>query len=735
MNTKQIADFKKVATWVENLRADLNKNTIPGINQFRKLAGWYDLIKVATPDSDFEQSFFQLAYEKLQDKLNNLLPYLVGFEIVNKSDDGTKALGVFGFKSNNNQIIYVPAFFVNGTVKGIDIMYSKNNEQFYPLNEDFAEMFLKDDATGIGDASHESRKQIAQGTQPTDMRDLVRPPRTGKVSYASVMDFVEDGDDMTKQAFHKMFAENDSYMESVLRFYPLEKVAKVLVPTKKEAGMALSIRIFTASSIPIGAPEEVKSQIATKGYCIQDSRLEEAKSKFGLVKYPELFTNPTDSGFYSYLTSSGNIRYGMIFTKLTKLNPHFATDEVIILDLKSGNSYREQIKDVFIRNKYDIKDYSDVHSKMIEIAEAQPSFDKEYILINEHLVASLPFRIRSNSKVDDVRVVEIETTGSMAPVGTSTSGRALKGNFNTKPDRFRTAKLILTKKPGDVPSVSGDVVFVPKGFKLLEVDFSFDLDRKDSWQEGRPGGLSALQGALAERRVFPMTVRSNGSEYFVNVGAAKRKYPNALKAKIALVTEVGLGEKEAEELVDSVLPMSKKEGYVKLAYTGDYTPQLQDPQYYSNELGQPTYDGVGYQETMPPDGQYAGNPQQIGLAEMPNIQGIEGSINQASQLAQSGQKQIFDTHSIATLAKYVSPNSKVQGYMPDFISCLDKLGRMLFLVYWETDKFEEMYGRSELPELVELITNVFKNLGDLVVFLKRKSPEISINMEKDELGS
>jgi hypothetical protein len=38
-----------------------------------------------------------------------------------------------------------------------------------------------------------------------------------------------------------------------------------------------------------------------------------------------------------------------------------------------------------------------------------------------------------------------------------------------------------------------------------------------------------------------------------------------------------------------------------------------------------------------------------------------------------------------------------------------------------------MYGRDDLPELVELVKNVFNNLGDLVIFLKRKVPDISIN--------
>jgi len=50
-----------------------------------------------SPDQQFEQGFFQLAYDKLQSKLYNLLPYMVGFEVVNKASDGTKAVGAFGF--------------------------------------------------------------------------------------------------------------------------------------------------------------------------------------------------------------------------------------------------------------------------------------------------------------------------------------------------------------------------------------------------------------------------------------------------------------------------------------------------------------------------------------------------------------------------------------------------------------------------------------------------------------
>ena len=195
------------------------------------------LIKIgnSSPDKQFEQSFFQLAFQRLEEKLYNLLPYLVGFEVVNKSPDGLKALGVFGFKSDNNQMLFVPAFFINGDVKGVDILYSKNNEQFYPLTEDFAEMFLKDDSTGMGKPSYESEQKIKQDMPTMDLQSLVRPPRTGKVSYASVIDFVEQADNKIKVAFYNWFKDDVDFSEAVLKYYPVEKIAKAIAPksTKK----------------------------------------------------------------------------------------------------------------------------------------------------------------------------------------------------------------------------------------------------------------------------------------------------------------------------------------------------------------------------------------------------------------------------------------------------------------------------------------------------------------------
>jgi hypothetical protein len=118
---------------------------------------------------------------------------------------------------------------------------------------------------------------------------------------------------------------------------------------------------------------------------------------------------------------------------------------------------------------------------------------------------------------------------------------------------------------------------------------------------------------------------------------------------------------------------------------------------------------------------------------MPEIKGVDPKyVTQAVQLAQNGQKEIFDAHTIGALAKYVNVGDKISEYVPSLVEAMDRLGRILFLLHWETDKFKEMYGRGDLPELVELVTNVLKNTGDLVIFLKRKSPELSINMTKTD---
>lgn len=714
--------------------------------------------KANSPNAEFEQAFFQLAFERLQDKLYNLLDYLVGFNIVNKSDDGTKAVGVFGFKADNGQILFVPAFFKDGDVKGIDIMYSKNNEQFYPLNEDFAELFLKDDPSGLGSVSNETVQQLQQYVPPTDLRDMVRPPRTAKVSYASVIDFVEKADNNVKQAFQTFIEKDADYLESLLRFYDIEKVGKALV-RRKGADKVLpvpSVRVLSTSDDLGSLSDSQREKIFTDGYVVIDKRKEDQKSKFGLEKFEEKFTNPTSSGFYPYVTQTGSIRYGIVLVSPVSLNPRFNADESLVVDLSSGITYGAPLNNIYVKGQIVVKDLENALSGFKDPAEVKPSYEDTYILVNGDLKATRPFKIAANFKDDEgLRRIIVEPT-RLTDSCEVTPARPAKWSNSYFIDKNETPysaryTIVMTKKQGDKLSFDNNVIYVPKGFKLLPIQTGPDTgccvggsgcsyeeekekrtEAKNKFEAGKPGSKLAVFGALNSNKVYPMTVTSNGSEYFINVDNVKKKYDTAVKAKIAMVLELGLDEKVASEIMSKVENTITQKGYIKMANLGAESFSPWDPTPYSNELGQPTYDGVGNVQYGSTAGAYTADPTRTGLGTMPEVEGRDAAIDQANQLAQAGQKEVFDTQSIATLAKYVSPETKVSDYMPDFIACLDKLGRMLFLVYGETEKFEQMYGRSELPEMTELLSNVFRNLGDLVIFLKRKAPELSINMAESE---
>jgi hypothetical protein len=768
-------------------------------------SGWQ---KSAAPDSDFEQSFFQLAYQQLQDKLGNLLPYLIGFETVNKSDDGSKALGVFGFRSNNGQILYVPVFFINGSVKGLDLLYSKNHSQFYPLNEDFADMFLKDDSSGLGEASQETRESIQKDMPTQDMRDIVRPPRTGKYTYASVkadesplLDFVRHSGRNVKKAFYNMMSNSPAYMQELLKFYPMDKIAESVagmdvVSPGKDYRKDSDIIPSKSDDIEVIEPKSPKAKdlslsqketLLTQGYIIIDKRPDQKKSQFGVMKFVEKFGNPNDTGFYPYVTTQGTIRLGLILLRPMQLQQHFATSDSIIVDLNSttpGQAYLVDAEQVYVKDQIHIKDFGSVLKMFTDINEVKPSFGDTYVLINEKLRCSTPFRVVSSVKEPDgVRRIRIELYHQycdqdefrlgqrMVKEERAGSARSLPKEDN-KYEKVRPAKhltLVVTKQQGDRLTIQGDLVYVPAGFKVLNLNFgdpsygapitAEDAETRgekrrsirDEWEAGKPGRRSALVSTMYEKNVLPLTVRSNGSDYFADIADFKKNYANVKMAKIGMVLDFGLGVKEAAELIDGLAVKKQAKGYIKMAYMGDTVPWYQDEVPYNDEFGHPTTTGIGQEFPQPVDQSYQEDPSETNMGRGSRNDphagdedyqsaddsggqggGISQDVNHAVQLAQGGQKSIFDCQSIATLAKYVSPSDKITEYTPYLVSALDRLGRILFLCHWESDKFSEVYGRSDMPQLVELLTSVFKNLGDLIIFLKRKSPELSINMSNQD---
>ena len=133
-------------------------------------------------DSNFERTFSDLAFVRLKDKAPTLLDHLIGFQLIDKNEEETHAVGVFGFKVGDDWV-YAPVFFINGELKGYELLYLKSQDAFVPLTEEWINYILNRKPSVLGES--EPRKVTQMGVRPPDFDVFARPPYIGS-KYASV---------------------------------------------------------------------------------------------------------------------------------------------------------------------------------------------------------------------------------------------------------------------------------------------------------------------------------------------------------------------------------------------------------------------------------------------------------------------------------------------------------------------------------------------------------------------
>lgn len=133
-------------------------------------------------ETAFEQAFSTLAYAYLKDKAPRLLDYVVGFQLLDRNDDNTKAVGVFGYKVGDRWLC-TPVFFLNGDLKGHELLWLKKEDAFVPLKENWVNYIISRKPHVLGKPSE--RSTIELGGLMTDLTRITRSP--------SVLKFGSDG--------------------------------------------------------------------------------------------------------------------------------------------------------------------------------------------------------------------------------------------------------------------------------------------------------------------------------------------------------------------------------------------------------------------------------------------------------------------------------------------------------------------------------------------------------------
>lgn len=240
-------------------------------------------------DVPFEQAFSNLAHAYLRDKAPGLLDHEVGFQLLDRNQENTKAIGVFGFKVGSNWI-YAPVFFLNGDLKGHELLYLKNQDMFVPLKENWLNYILnrKPNILGEGvDKDYRSSvlqpdlQQLSQSpgkyasAKPTlrEMTDAVMPVFADAATFntkqafeeigkrLNLVDFLKNAGAKTVHVFMNTLRECPQLAKDVEDFHGVEAITAAIKTALAKA------RVKSAGSI-MDEPAPVRSQIRTR--CIMD---------------------------------------------------------------------------------------------------------------------------------------------------------------------------------------------------------------------------------------------------------------------------------------------------------------------------------------------------------------------------------------------------------------------------------------------------------------------------------
>lgn len=766
---------------IKKLREQLRKLDSSSFNKEAGLGGGQDM--------PFEQAFSNLAHAYLSDKAPSLQDYEVGFQLIDKNNDNTKAVGVAGFKVGP-QWLYAPVFFLNGDLKGHELLYLKNQDLFVPMKENWLNYLVNRKPVIMGEGTDKNLGKI--GVLPPNLYQLSRSPSkyASDMSLApawakavipdfayfatesplhdkkyenlkTVVDLIKDAGIKAAQslvdhcttypALHTALVE--AYGEDTLNLAVKEAVAKDVynnsllaakqkvrptpnaLLTKQARETSGKIVVVTYKKVlqkpEVGyALDDSERKTLVKGdVVIKDKRDPKDVSIAYTTDVTRKLMSPTKSGLHDVLFKPGEFKKCLVI--LGPYDTHGRKTSCLLVDLDSKDWIITHPSKVWVKNEYVREEFD----KWFEgLSDGEISSSGVKMLVGARSQGTLPFRT-FESNGGDVSSYDVDfVCGNKQPRAVNFPQRKEQENLNLRPHHHH---IVCTEHPGKSLTATGSELLVPKGYKVLSLSSS-DYDAPGALDLGNLVDIEL--GIVKSGHLTEMELRHTGTHVTIN----SKEYP-IQDALISLVTEVGLAEKQARDLLSIANEQKVLNCLVKLAEpyelqrSGPTAPPFPEPTVGADPIngGDVPVQPLLEQDMPIPDmaarnydrSQYdprpvaTSQPYMVGGSAPPDQKAVEIAMG----AAQSGQKEVFDTAMLGSLLKSVNDDSMVDKYMGDLMKGMDRLGRILFMLYWHMDEFEERYGKQDLPELESGLRNNLESMGDVVLFLKQKAIDKSIS--------
>jgi hypothetical protein len=341
----------------------------------------------------FEQALSNLAHAYLKDRAPQLLDHELGFQLIEKNEDNDRAVGIFGFRVGR-QLLYVPVFFLNGELKGHELLYLKESDTFVPLKENWINYVLNRKPNIIGEEVTPNIAQLGVEQPNMDMfrespgkwasdtpawlqpalpglmyalgRVVARPlhvPGLLKENADAAFKFVEMlnafprlarpivelyGADTVKQAIelaktagcsgksHSMKKKKKRRRTSIM---PVQKSKEAAARELRDSKLKIRIyddtTVLRASMSSAGLTEKEAQTLKRDGFIISDERTDDEVSKAYQVEEPLALRNPDATGIYNVLCRPDDFKRCLYIH--SPYNSRGTKPNAVVVQLEDGN--------------------------------------------------------------------------------------------------------------------------------------------------------------------------------------------------------------------------------------------------------------------------------------------------------------------------------------------------------------------------------------------------------------
>jgi len=744
------------------------------------------LIKTAdfgeNSNPQFEKAFGAIAFTYLQEKAPGLLPYVVGFQLIDRSEQGRKAIGAFTAKLGN-RVIDIPMFFINGELKGHQFMRLRKPELFIPLREAFLDFLFSKLPQDLGDASgslsvpspvratpniqpfsgsrfnknsedidHAHPWAIEAGTFEAyaDMRLSLRTLKVGSelkhgrpLPGVNLLEIIGESEELLKTAArmadqYPEFAagmsrrHGDDWMHKAAsaivasRVAPLPAISLPLAPgaPRIAVGAKLAIdRLFYRDKVATMATPErkeaMRAEIDRFGFFVDDHRSADKIAAAYEIEDQKLRIEPPNlPGVYRVAFAGDEVKEAIIFPSQYRIDDD---KDLIIETGKKRFAFGE-------RNSYIVSHIDSTEanreSKLDKLltGKKRPSENEAFlVLLPQHRIAG-PFVVSEKLGKDRYRVSSLCDCGSM---------------------RINEIEFRDTQRLGG--HIVDGILIVPKTAKVLSLgSLKADEDGYVGYAERENLHVELLSssrielGNLSKYANLELLVKSGGQ---VDLNGKRMKLSHARKV---LLQQCGMAKDAVDALLESPRPMrrfivAKLGSEPSLAFekfaAPYFTPAVdfpQEDQGYSSESGRYTIENPQTQySSAEPEQRFQPTPVNEDVpGQMPGtVSGTNGGSN-SGMVSQNETASLFDTSGLVSLVRNSRIDSQIRKTTQSLLRAIDELGTALFVFYAHNDEFESMYGEEAMEDLESAMISTFEGGGDLFITLSRRSadphPELDI---------